>query len=952
MPRKSSASPDPVSTVPDRPDGPMRVLETSVYRGPHLFGPTPMIRFRLDLGALEAWPTSALGDFGQRLGTLMPSLAVHACSRGHRGGFLERLEEGTWMGHVVEHVAIELQVLSDCAVARGKTRAVKDHPGLYDVLFEYEEEAVGLLAARRALELVAGLIGEVGPPAPLGRIEGLERLSRTPPPGPFSLEAVLQELKTLRERAGLGPTTRAIVREARRRGIPVMRLDDASLVQLGWGAGQKRIRASITGSTPFIGVDIASDKNCTKSLLTRGGVPTPQGGVALSREEAVKIAASLGGPVVVKPLDANHGRGVTTNISSPQDVTAAYERARTHGRRVVVERFLPGRDHRCLVIGGRLVAAAERIPAHVVGDGESRILDLIEVVNSDPRRGTGHAKPLTRIQLDAAALEILKAQGHDPESRPAEGEIVFLRQTANLSTGGTAVDRTDDVHPENAAVAIRAARMLGLDIAGIDLVTPDISRPLSETGGGVVEVNAAPGFRMHLEPTVGRPRPVARAVMDMMFPKARKARIPVFAVTGTNGKSTTARMLAHILRHSGLNVGLTTTSGVYVNDDLIMKADASGPRSARMVLSDPGVEAAVFEVARGGLLREGLAFDSCDAACVTNIQPDHLGLKGIRTVQDLAWVKSVVVENVSRRGVSVLNADDVLVARMRRRAGGRICFFSLRGGPDMPGFLADHIADGGMALVREPSGDLVLHRDGARERLMNAAQIPACLGGLAEFNVQNALAAAAMAIGADVPTRTVREALAGFGLAFEQNPGRLNIHDAHGFRIIMDYAHNAAGLMALRSLLVRLKPKHGRLIGMVTVPGDRRDEDIREMGEVGALTFDELVLREDPGRRGRAEGEIIALLREGALRAGIAASRIHEIPDEIEAAAACMTLARPGDLVVLTPTEVEAMWRFIKDFRPNRRPEEAPPVWPAPLERLEQPAVLQAGFAQQGAAHV
>jgi cyanophycin synthetase len=725
---------------------------------------------------------------------------------------------------------------------------------------------------------------------------------------------------------GLGPTTGSIVAESRRRGIPVMRLDDKSLVQLGWGRKQQRIRASITGRTSFIGVDTASDKDLTKTILTRAGVPAPQGVVVRSADEAVGEARRLGGPLVVKPLDGNHGRGVTIDIRKADDVRRAFALAQAQSKRglVVVEQFFTGNDHRLLVVGGELVAVAERVPAHVIGDGQSPIRALVEEINKDPRRGDGHEQVLTKIKLDAAVDDYLAARGLSVDSVPMAGERVYLRGTANLSTGGTAVDRTDEIHPDNACIAVRAALSLGLDIAGIDFICPDISKSAREVGGGVVEVNAAPGFRMHLQPTVGRARPVAPAVVRMLFPEGQRGRIPIYAITGTNGKSTTARMLAHILRQTGITVGLTSTSGVYVNSERVLKADASGPKSARMVLHDPMVEAAVFEVARGGLLREGLAFDKCDVGAVTNIQPDHLGVKGVDTVQDLAWVKQVVVESVCRRGVSVLNADDVLTARMRRRAGGRIAWFSLRGGREMPDFLREHVEAGGLAVVRETDaggGELVVHQDGRRRLLMRAAEIPATLGGLAEFNAANALAAAAMAIGDGVPITTVRLALATFGTAFEQNPGRLNIFDGHGFRVIMDYAHNAAGLIALRDLLTKLRPMYGRQIGMVTVPGDRRDEDIREMGEVAAMTFDELVFREDPSRRGRAEGEIIQLLVEGARRAGAEERRIHRVADELKAAEACMAMAWPGDLVVLTPTEVEDMWKHVLNWRARPRTE-------------------------------
>jgi cyanophycin synthetase len=893
--------------------GALRVVEHAVYRGPHLYGPAPMVRVQLDLGALEDQPTDKLPGFVDALLERLPSLQAHACSLNRAGGFVERLREGTWLGHVVEHVAIELQSLAGIPVTLGKTRSVKGRPGVYDVLVEYREAEPALLAVRMALELIRGLL-----PQDRREMLGLGLLSREPIQEPFDLAAALEALRRLERRTGLGPTTGSLVAEAERRGIPAMRLDDRSLVQLGWGCKQQRIRASITGRTSFIGVDTASDKDLTKTLLAQAGVPAPRGAVVHSAEEALAEARRLFGPVVVKPLDGNHGRGVSTNLTEPESIRAAFDAAAKISRRVVVEQFFQGNDHRLLVVGGELVAVAERVPAHVVGDGVQSIRELVDEVNKDPRRGEGHETVLTRIRIDPLVEGLLASYDMTPDSIPEAGRTVYLRDTANLSTGGTALDRTDEIHPDNACIAVRAAMTLGLDIAGVDFVTPDITRSARENGGGVVEVNAAPGFRMHLQPTAGRPRQVAPAVLRMLFPSGENGRIPIYAITGTNGKSSTARMLAHILRQTGQTVGLTTTSGVYVNSELVLKADASGPRSARMVLRDPLVEAAVFEVARGGLLREGLAFDRCDAGAVTNIAADHLGLKGIDTVQDLAWVKQVVVENVSDTGVSVLNADDVLTARMRRRAGGRIGFFSLRGGEDMPAFLRQHIDVGGLAVVREPDlggGELVVHHEGRRRLLMRAAEIPATLGGLAEFNVANALTAAALAIGNGVPIQMVRLALATFGTAYEQNPGRLNIFDGHGFRVILDYVHNAAGMMAMRDLLMKLRPMYPRQIGMVTVPGDRRDEDIRDMGEVAALTFHELVFREDPSRRGRSVGQIIDLLVEGAIRGGADVARIHRVASELEAADVAMSLARPGDLVLLNPTEVDEMWSHVLSFR-------------------------------------
>jgi cyanophycin synthetase len=591
---------------------------------------------------------------------------------------------------------------------------------------------------------------------------------------------------------------------------------------------------------------------------------------------------------------------------------------------VIVEQFYRGNDHRILVVDGEIIAVAERIPAHVVGDGQSTIAQLVERVNQDPRRGDGHEKVMTRITVDEHVIGLLAKSGLTPESVPEAGRTVYLRDTANLSTGGTAVDRTDDIHPDNATIARRAARAIGLDVCGIDFMAPDIAKSVHETGGGIVEVNAAPGFRMHLQPSEGRPRNVARPVLDMLFPKGAPTRIPILAITGTNGKSTTSRMIGRVLRTQGLTVGITSTTGIYINDERIVEADASGPWSAGVVLRDPTVDVAVLETARGGILRAGLGFPECDVGLVTNVQPDHLGLKGIETIEDLAWVKSVVVEAVRRDGTSVLNADDPNTVRMQRRAGGRIAFFSLRGGDDMPDFLRKHIEDGGLAVVREPSdrgGDIVIHDDGDSLHLMRVAEIPATLDGMAEFNAANALAAIAVCHAHGVPHQVIRTGLSTFTASFEQSPGRLNVFDGHGFRVILDYAHNPAGLRALGEMIRKMRPRHRRVIGMVNIPGDRRDEDMHEMGALAARYFDEIIFREDPARRGRRPGEIVALLAEGALSTGFPQERIRRIFNEDEAAEACLGSAEPGDLVVLTPTDVEAMWQQVLDYRVKPKPD-------------------------------
>jgi cyanophycin synthetase len=913
-------------TSTDGERGGMRVLERGVYRGPHLYSRIPMVRFVLDLRSLEDWPTSRIPDFTDRLLAILPGLRRHGCSLKREGGFVERLRDGTWLGHVTEHVALELQSMAGVRVESGKTRSVRGRPGVYTVMYAYKEEAPGFYAGRLALQLVDSLL-----PRELQGVEGLDRLfdareAGHPLDAEFDIERAIRDLERVVRRSGFGPTTGAIVQEAIKRDIPVMRLGDESLVQLGHGKRQQRIRASITGRTSQIAVEAAGRKDLTKLLLDEAGLPVPRGVVVRTADEAVAEAARMRHSVVVKPLDGNHGRGVSIDLKTEEEVRRGFELAAVHGRRVIVEHFYPGHDHRFLVINGEVVAVAERVPAHVVGDGRSTIAELIEVVNRDPRRGDGHENVMTRIKVDEHVRGVLAKAGMALDSVPEAHRTVYLRDTANLSTGGTAVDRSDDVHPENALIARRAALTIGLDVAGVDFIAPDISRSVLETGGGIVEVNAAPGFRMHLQPSEGRPRKVARPVVEMLFPHRTPSRIPIIAITGTNGKSTTTRMVAHIIQSSGCTVGFTSTSGVYINDERVLAADASGPKSARMVLRDPTVDVAVLETARGGMLREGLAFDRCDVGACLNVQPDHLGLKGIDTLEDLAWVKSIVVEAVARDGWSILNADDEHCVRMRRRAGGQLCFFSLNGGDEMSSFLRRHVERGGLAFVREPGpsgGEIVAYENGDRLPFMNAGEIPATLRGAAEFNIANALAAISICYVHGIVPNQMRKALHTFNTSFEQTPGRMNVFDGHGFRVLMDYAHNPAGLTALSATLAKMKPAHGQAIGMVSIPGDRRDEDILEMGGIAAKAFDHLVFREQPDERGRPRGEVMRLLAEGALAAGFPEAAIHRLVREDDAVEACLRAARPGDLVVLLPTEVEKTWKSVLDFDGVHRPFDA-----------------------------
>lgn len=909
---------------------PMQVLEKRIYRGPSVHGYKPMVRIKLDLGTLEGYPSNQIKGFTDLLLQRMPTLEEHTCSYGERGGFVRRLREGTWMGHIIEHVALELQNLVGTKVSYGKTRSYGEPEGVYNIMYSYRDERVGLLAGYLAIRLVNSLL-----PRHLQGFQNAEILIpeqvRLPfnPKSTVNFEAELAVLCDVAARYALGPTTRSLVEEARRRGIPTIRLDDFSLVQLGYGKYQQRVRASVTSRTSSIAVDAASDKDLTRTLLLQVNLPVPEGKVVYTDDEAVEVARDLGYPVVTKPLDGNHGRGVNLGLDTPEKVRWGFKEAFEHSRHVVVEQQFQGKDYRVLVINGKMVAAAERVPAHVVGNGRDSIKQLVKQVNQDPRRGEGHEKVMTKITLDSHGQALLERLEYTQDSVPAKGEVVFLKETANLSTGGTAIDVTDDVHPDNRRICECAARTLGLDIAGIDLVAPDIRNSLLHTGGGIVEVNAGPGFRMHLEPSEGTPRNIAAPVLDMLFPEGTPCRMPVAAITGTNGKTTTSRMFSRILKYAGHHVGLTTTTGIYVDGNLVVSGDTTGPRSARAVLMDPTVDFAVLETARGGLLREGLAFEECDIGAVLNVQEDHLGLKGIHTVEDLAWVKSLVVEVVSKHGHSILNADDPLVLGMKDRAGGKIILFSMH--PDNEA-VQEHLTAGGTAILCEPvlqpgletasqaqekSQWIVVRRGIHMTGVVPVHEIPATMEGLARMNIENALAAVGMAVAAGIPVETIRNALSTFQTSYEHSPGRLNFYHNHPFTVMMDYAHNPSGLTHLKHLVNGLRKNHQRVIGVLSASGDRRDQDILKMGQLAGEMFDELILKDDD-LRGRKPGESQALLARGAMQAGLPENTIHHIVPEKEAVATALRIARPGDLVVVLATEVDAVWNQIKGFNSEK----------------------------------
>ena len=873
----------------------LEIVDTRVYRGANVWSYDRAIHLVVDLGGLERFPTDKLPGFTEHLLQALPGLVQHSCSRGRKGGFVERLKEGTWLGHVTEHCALALQQVVGHDIRRGKTRGVKGEPGRYNVIYGYQDENVGLAAGRLAARLVNHLV-QADPD--------------------FDWEEELERFIIRAERTAFGPSTQALVDEAVSRDIPWIRLNQYSLVQLGQGVHAKRIRATMTSETSSIAVDVASDKDLTTKLLGAAGLPVPKQESVRSIDQAVAASRRIGFPVVVKPIDGNHGRGVSLNLRSDDDVRSAYPVAEEQSRQgtCIVESFVTGKDYRCLIIDGRMAAIAERVPASVTGDGGSTVRQLVELTNADPRRGVGHEKVLTRIKLDAAAEEVLAGQGHDVGSVPAEGEVVKLALTGNMSTGGISIDRTFEAHPENVEIAEEAARMIGLDIAGIDFICPDITEPVRETGGAICEVNAAPGFRMHTHPTIGEPQFIAKPVIDMLFPPGAPSRIPVVAVTGTNGKTTTSRMISHIFKGMGRKVGMTSTDGVVIDERLLIKADASGPRSARMVLQNPRVDFAVFEVARGGILREGLGYERNDVAVVLNVQPDHLGIRGIDTVEQLADVKGVVVEAVPRDGHAVLNADDRLVREMRRRCSGQVVWFSMEEpGSEVREMIETHCRRGGKALVLNPSdrGEMIVVKHGPREmQLAWTHLLPATFNGRARMNVQNSLAAAAAAFAAGAPLNDIRQGLRTFSTNYYLSPGRLNEVEVNGVHVIVDYCHNAPGMRMLgdfvdrfgESLSAASELRKLSRIGVIATAGDRRDEDMQELGTIAAQHFDVVIVREDDALRHRERGATSSLVADGVKKAmsdGARCKQVEVVLEEIEAVRHALSRANPGDLVVI-----------------------------------------------------
>ncbi len=877
----------------------MKILKIQTLRGPNYWSirRQKLIVMRLDLEDLADKPSHVIPGFYEGLTETLPSLIEHFCSPGCRGGFLSRVKEGTMMGHIIEHVALEIQELAGMIVGFGRTRETANL-GTYQVVFEYQDEQAGRYAARAAVRLCQSVIETGHYPKE-------------------ELEQDLQDLRMLWAEASLGPSTETLVKEADARGIPWFQLSARAMIQFGYGVHQKRIQATLSTSTGILAVELASDKEGTKQILREAGVPVPRGTVISYLDDLEGAIADVGGyPIVIKPLDGNHGRGITINITHWEQAEAAYDAAKEVSRDVIVERFYQGSDHRVLVINGKVVAVAERVPAHVVGDGKATIEQLIEQTNQDPRRGEGHENVLTKLEVDRTTWQLLEQQGYSLETVLPEGETFSLRATANLSTGGIAVDRTDDMHPENIWLAQRVAKIIGLDIAGIDVVTADISRPLSEVDGVIVEVNAAPGFRMHVSPSEGIPRNVAEPVLSMLFPSGAASRVPIIALTGTNGKTTTTRLVAHIFKQTGQVVGYTTTDGTYIGDYLVEPGDNTGPQSARLILQDPTVEVAVLESARGGILRSGLAFNACDIGVVLNVAADHLGIGDINTINQMAQVKGVVAETVMPGGYAILNADDPLVAAMADRVKGQVAYFSME--PESA-LLRSHTQEGGLAAVYE-NGYLSILKGDWTLRIEQAVNVPLTLAGRAPFMIANALAASLAAFAQGVHIEAIREALMTFQASTEHTPGRMNLVNLGRYHALVDYAHNAHSYEALGGFV---KNWPGERIGVVGGPGDRRDEDFVTLGKLSAQMFDRIIIKEDEDMRGRTRGEAAQLISQGIAQAKPEA-RYETILDEVTAIHTALDAASLNGLVVILPESVNRAISLIEARRPEQPPNPTP----------------------------
>ncbi|MBC7439059.1 MAG: cyanophycin synthetase [Flavobacterium sp.] len=847
----------------------MKILKIQALRGPNIWSVQrkKLIQMRLDLEEMELSPTNKIEGFRERIEKMLPTMIEHRCSEGERGGFFSRIERGTWMGHVIEHIALEIQSLAGMETGFGRTRETKT-PGIYNVVFSYTEENVGMFAAESAVAITEALIAGTT----------------------YDLDADIQKMREIRERVRLGPSTGSIVEEAVARDIPWIRLGTNSLVQLGYGINQMRFQATITCKTSSIAVDIACNKEQTKKMLSAASIPVAGGGICVVEEDLTEIIKKIGYPIVLKPLDGNHGKGASINVTNWEDAVAGLAYAKNYSHRIIVEKFITGFDFRVLVIDNKLVAAAKRVPAHVLGNGKDTIQQLIDITNLDPRRGYGHENVLTQIDVDRDTEDLLIKLNYTLNTVPNNGETVYLKSTANLSTGGTSVDVTDMMHPENIFLCERISRVIGLDVCGVDIMAENLTQPLKENGGCILEVNAAPGFRMHLAPSEGLPRNVASPVIDMLYPLGKPSRIPIIAITGTNGKTTTTRLLAHIVKNNGFKVGFTTSDGIYVQNHMMEKGDTTGPVSAEYILKDPTVEFAILETARGGILRSGLGFSRCDIAVITNIQEDHLGLSDIHTLDDLARVKSTVVRSVKKNGWAVLNGDDEYCRKIGADLSCNVAYFSM---DEESSFIKNLSKEGKITAVFE-NGFITVKKGEWKIRVEKATNVPLTLGGKAKFMIANALAATLASYLWGFKTEDISLSLQTFIPSVAQTPGRMNIFEFKKFKVLIDFAHNASGYLGVEDYLQSVEAN--KKIGIIAGVGDRRDEDIIECAKIAARMFDHIIIRQEKYLRGRTEDEIINLILEGIVASGKNVT-YEIIPKETEAIRHAINSAEEGTYI-------------------------------------------------------